>query len=171
MSSPTPLRRRAQAVLRKQEALRLFIEGKTREEIALEIGVKVGTVDSYIAEGLKVAQVKFAEDADTYRRLTLYRLERLISFLWPNASSGDATSVERIRSLMQDQIKLVGADRPSTTISVSGSITHTYEPREVTEILAILNDAGALKQLPAPSSDVLEGELVRLPDMELVERE
>lgn len=105
--------RRARALEREAEALRLRVAGASLSQIAAAIGVRSdASAHKALARGLaRLAEISL-EAATQLRAVEGERLERLHATWWPLALQGDGEAADRILRIAARRARLYGLDQP-----------------------------------------------------------
>ncbi len=120
MSSATTVKKVAIAE-RHRMALDLRIQGSTFEQIAARLRQVPGIPKKYSKEAarldvtaaLATVQSTNAELAEHLLHLELERYDALIAMLWPKAIKGDGFAIDRILSISDRRVKLLGLVAPT----------------------------------------------------------
>ncbi len=122
------------------EALRLRSSNLTYEEIGRRMGCNKATALRRCERALGEIP---RETADIYRRLEDMRLDELSVILWPLATAGSLSAIDRLLVIFKRRAKLWGLDAapPSTTRKLResndfGTGATSEETAELTRILA-----------------------------------
>jgi hypothetical protein len=103
-------RRKAQAVIRQAEALKLRLIGAGYAEIAQQRGyASPEGAWKAVRAGLKRT---LQEPADQVRRLEVDRLDSLLAAVWQKAIAGDGEAIDRALRIMKRRAELLGLDAP-----------------------------------------------------------
>ena len=87
-----------QSRLRRLHAMQMRAAGASYEEIGVEIGVEADRSRQIVMDGLKRAVI---EPAEEIRHQEHFRLEKLMSVVWPRAMKGDGFAVDRVLRIME----------------------------------------------------------------------
>jgi transposase-like protein len=101
-------RNTALARARKARCVELVTQGRTYQQVAIELGyANRGSVYAIVKKAL---DEHTAESVDDLRRLEVARLDELQSALWDRALSGDAKAVGVIVRIISQRSRLLGLD-------------------------------------------------------------
>lgn len=111
------------AALRRTEALKLRLKGKTFADIGEEMGVTPQTAHQYVKKAYELLLQQQNELAEEVRQLTKERLDALLAAHWEGAISGkDKPAAELVLKLIDRMAKLYGLDaaqKVQTDLSVA----------------------------------------------------
>jgi hypothetical protein len=118
--------RRAQAVIRQAEALKLRLTGADYAEIAKHLGyASPEGAWKAVRSGLKRT---LQEPADQVRQLELDRCDRLLNAIWDRAIAGDGESIDRCLRIMRRRAQLLGLDAPKNMkLEHAGQVVMNWE--------------------------------------------
>jgi hypothetical protein len=109
-NSPTKVK----AAHRGAEALRLRMDGKTYEQIALEMGVSTTRAFQLVGAALDQFKIDNTEKADILRAKMTYELEQLAVALWPRVrKDGDPKAAAVLVQVFNRLARLHGLDAPA----------------------------------------------------------
>lgn len=103
---------KAKKLKNQETALACRIAGLSYPKIAAHMGVSVGSAHAYVTDALAESAARIETNADNLRELELERLDKLIAGLWPKASNGSPSHVDKIVKVMEDRRKLAGIAPP-----------------------------------------------------------
>jgi len=95
---------------RKRHAMEMRAEGATYESIAIEIGTTENRAREIVRSGLRQS---LQEPSEEIRYQEHFRLERLMTVVWPRAMKGDGFAVDRVLRIMERKARMLGLDAPA----------------------------------------------------------
>lgn len=101
-------RQRTQAEQREWRVLELKAQGKTFDDIAFEVGYANASGAWKAYKRAMSATASQNLTADQRRELELHRIDVVLNGLWPAASKGDLTAVDRFEKLSKLRAKIEG---------------------------------------------------------------
>lgn len=105
------------------QAYKLKTEGYSWYEIAEELGISEGHVQTLISE--RIALAADLVDIGSKRHILgmeLDRLDRLQRAVWPTAMTGDVRSVEAVLKVIDKRTKLLGLDQVTNQTVTANTI-------------------------------------------------
>lgn len=154
---------RITAIIRRDKAFNLRLEGQSYREIAQELGMSVGQAWADVNNALEETAALDQDKVKTLREMELARLDALHAGYWTKAKNGDALAASIILKVADRRARLLGLDKPAE-LNISQVVT--TGPNWNAQQLAILE---ALREYPEARAavgkrladlNVIEGELV-----------
>ena len=132
---------RTLALARQSDAVALFREGQTFDQIAGAVGfANRGTAHRVVT---KAFRERLVENIDMHRQLELDRLDDLQATLWPLMESGDVKAAALILEVIGQRSKLLGLldHRPAPRVLVNDSAVEESDegnPGKATPVLQLV---------------------------------
>lgn len=104
--------RRAQATVRRAEALKMRIAGMGYAAIGKQLGVSTTAAYKLVQKAIEEIKERQAEDAEHLRRLEIERLDAAQSAIWPKVEKGDLMAIDRLIRILQRRSAYYGLDAP-----------------------------------------------------------
>jgi hypothetical protein len=99
---------RTKGAVRRQEAIDLRLKGLTYDQIGRQMGVSKVRAYQLVQSALERLNQKMMIDAETLRRETVERLDRLIQVYTPLAEKGDSKSGNLLVRCLESKSRLFG---------------------------------------------------------------
>jgi hypothetical protein len=119
---------------RQARAMDLRKRGKSFRYIGRELGVNEATACRDVHAVVEALNEMALDDADTYRRMELERLDALLDAITPKVQRGDAFAIDTARKLSESRRKLLGLDAPTKVAPTNPKGDAPYVPRDLSKL-------------------------------------
>ena len=148
---------RIQRAQNAREALELRLQGLTFDQIGARMGFSRQRAHAIVAEELARVNAERSESAVLLRNIEAERLDRLLAAVWPMASVGILTAVDRVLRIMERRARLLGLD-------VQPNALTAIEARDlvrglVEAVKSVVTDSDTLRRIKARLGEVVGGTL------------